>query len=291
MSNTDYTYFTTPVGRLVSGSITQPKTKDNQGNPFIIKRGVDIGKSTQKFDFGLAVPKGREASWKETTWGKQLHDAAIKAWPNGQHAYPVFSSKVIDGDSTQLNAKQKRPCESEGYPGHWIIYFSSNKAPQTVNNTGHAAVDPKSIKKGDWVQIAGSTIGNENAEQPGMYMNHGVVSFQWAGDPIATGPDTSQMGFGGTPAPAGASVAPTGSFTAPAPTAPVAAVPAPVAPTAPVAPLVVVPHTAILTPPPPAPAAPAGAVMTVKAGGAKYADFINNGWTHAQLIENGYIAA
>ncbi len=283
MSNDKYTYFTTPVGRYVSGSIDIAKTKDHKGNLKIIKSGPDIGKPTQSFDFGLAVPKVSGVDWRQTDWGQRIHAAAVKSWPNGQHALPTFSWKVIDGDSTVPNTKMKKPCDSEGYRGHWIIYFSSNKAPQYVNNTGAMRVDSKSIKKGDWIQVAGSTCCNNDTDKPGMYMNHSVVSFQWAGDPISSGPDPTTMGFGATPPPAGVSTAPTGNFTAPAP---VAAAPAMAAP--PPAPVAVVPHTAILAPPPPAPSGP---VMTSKANGAKYEDFIKNGWTDVALREHGYLAA
>ncbi len=281
MSNDKYTYFTTPVGRYVSGSIDIPKTKDHKGNLKIIKSGPDTGKPTQSFDFGVAIPKGGEASFKDAPWAKNIVAAALKAWPNGQHALPNFSWKVTDGDSTVPNTKMKRPCDSEGYKGHWIVYFSSNKAPQYVDRTGNNNVDSKSIKKGDWIQVAGSTCGNNDTDKPGMYMNHSIVSFQWAGDPISSGPDPSTMGFGATPAPAGASTVSTGSFTAPAPvTAPPAAVTAPpVVVSAP--PVAVVPHTAILAPPP-----PKGPAMTAKAT-AKYEDYIANGWTDALLRQEG----
>jgi hypothetical protein len=296
MSNDKYTYFTTPAGRYVSGSIDIPKTKDHKGNPKMIKHGPDAGKPTQSFDFGIAIPKIPGVDWRQTEMGQKVHAAAAKAWPNGQFNLPGFSWKITDGDSTIPNTKMKRPCDSEGYPGHWVIYFSSNKAPQTVNNDGKVQIDPKSIKKGDWIQVAGSTCGNNDTDKPGMYMNHSIVSFQWAGDPITSGPDPSTLGFGATPAPAGVSTVPTGSFTAPAPTAPVAAAPVAAAPApamapAPAAPTAVVPHTGILNPAPAAPPPPTGPVMTAKANGAKYEDFIKNGWNDATLRQHGYIAA
>lgn len=307
MSNEKYTYFTTPAGRYISGSIDIARTKDHKGNPKIIKRGPDVGKPTQSFDFGLAVPKRGERSFTEAVWFQNILEAAKKAWPNGQWQLDAFSWKVFDGDSTKPNTKMKRPCDSEGYPGHWIIYFSSNKAPQTVDRTGHNRIDPKSIKRGDWIQVAGSTCSNEDSDKPGMYMNHSIVSFQWADKAITSGPDPSQMGFGATPAPAGASTTPSGSFVAPAPAgastipsgsfvapAPVVAPAAPQAPApvmtpppaAPAAPVPTVPHTAILVPP-----APRGPVMTQKANGMKREDFIKQGWTDELLVEHGYMTA
>ena len=290
-ANSELTYFTIPAGRYVSGSHNVAKTKDHKGNPLIIKKGPDMGKPTQKFDFGVAIPKIKGVDWKQTDWGQKIVAAATKAWPNGQFNLPTFSWKIEDGDSTVPNTKMKRPCDREGYPGHWVIYFSSSKAPQCVNSNGSAQVDPNSIKRGDWVQVSGSTKGNGDTDKPGMFINHHFLSFQWAGDPIVSGPDPSTLGFGTTPAPAGASTQPTGNFTAPAPAAPSAPVqqfaPPPAAPAAPAAPVPVVPHTAILTPPAP----PAGPVMTAKANGMKYEDFIKQGWNDALLKEHGYLAA
>lgn len=295
MSSNELEFFTSPAGRYVSGSISVAKTKDGNGRPLLIKNGPDTGKPTQKFDFGLAIPKGAESSWKETAWGQKFVAVAMKGFPNGQYNYPGFAWKVTDGDSQVPNTKGKKPCDNEGYPRHWIIYFSSNKAPQTVDRTGHNQVDPNSIKKGDWIQVAGSIKANGDAAKPGIFINHNIVSFQWADKAIMTGPDPSTMGFGAAPAPAGASTAPTGAYVAPAPVvaapaAPAAVVtPAPAAPVqtpAPAAPTPVVPHTAILTPPPPAPTGP---VMTAKANGAKYQDFIANGWTDVTLREHGFM--
>ena len=195
-----------------------------------------------------------------------------------------------DGDSTVPNTKDEsisafrrlsRP------PGSFISH--PTKHPSMLTILVSYKIDSKSQSAQGRIQVAGSTCGNNDADKPGMYMNHSVVSFQWAGDYISSGPDPSTR-VSMTSAPAGVSTAPTGNFVAPAPVAAAAApqTPAPAMAPPPVAPVPVVPHTAILTPPPPAPKGPA---MTAKAAGAKYEDFIKNGWTDATLREHGYLAA
>lgn len=288
--------FTTPVGRLLWGSLTVPQTKDADGNPLIIKNGPDKGKATQRFAFGLGVPKVTESHWNQTDWGKEFVRIAQADFPGGQANLPTFAWKVIDGDSTVPNRKGVPPCKREGFPGHWVIAFASSFQPKTVNRDGSAAIDPSLIKLGHYVQVAGSVGGNGSINQPGLFVNHRFVAHAGFGPEIVVGPDPSAVGFGQSPLPAGASATPvaalpTGASPVPAPVVAAPPAPAPAAPVAPAAPLPVRPHTPFLTPAPPAPApAPTGPVMTEKAPpGVSYAQMIAAGWTHAQLVEHGYV--
>lgn len=295
--NTASHTFTTPVGRLVWGSLVKPKTKDSDGKPLLIKSGPDQGKPTQRYEFGLAIPKGPETHWNQTPWGQLIYKAAVEGFPGGQHAMPTFAWKVTDGDSTVPNRKGRIPATQEGFKGHWVLAFSSSFAPSTVNAKGTEAVDPNTIKIGHYVQVNGSVSGNKSLQQPGVYLNHRFVAHAGYGPEIHTGPDASQAGFGQAPLPAGASTTPVAALpsgptaVAPAAAAPVAPAAAPVAPAAPApAPAVVTPHPAFLTPGAP-PAPPSGPVMTEKAQGCTYAQMIAAGWTHAQLVEHGYVRA
>jgi len=49
--------FTTPPGRLVTGSVYQPRTKDNLGGPLTIKTGPNAGQPRVDYNFGVAIPK------------------------------------------------------------------------------------------------------------------------------------------------------------------------------------------------------------------------------------------
>lgn len=287
-TNTSLT-FTTPVGRFVWGSLVKPKIKDSEGKPLVIKSGPDAGKPTQRFEFGVAIPKGSETHWNQTPWGQLIDRAGKEGFPGGQHQLPAFAWKITDGDSMIPNRKGRLPSAQVGFKGHWVLAFSSSFAPTTVNANGTAVVPAESIKCGHYVQINGSVGGNKSLNQPGIFLNHRFVAHAAFGEEISIGPDASQAGFGQSPLPTGASVTPVAAL-APTqtPSAPVAQQPVVAPPT--VAPTPVVPHPTFLTPSA-APAPPSGPAMTEKAQGIGYAQMIAAGWTHAQLIEHGYIRA
>lgn len=290
-------YITTPVGRLVWGSVNVPKTKDSKGNLLVIKKGPEAGKPNPRYEFGLAIPKGVETHWSQTVWGRQIWDTAHKAFNNKISG--DFSWKVTDGDSKELTAKGKpAPSTREGHPGHWVLAFSSSFAPECLDKTGAGRIDPASIKKGYYIQVAGSIKGNNGSETDGVYLNSKYVSLQAFGPEISSGPDPMSLGFGLAAMPTGASATPTSQLVAPvqAPPAPVAPAPtvaAPpvvvVPPTVVAPPLAVVPHTAILAPP--APPAPPARKLTPKAGGATYEQLLAAGWTDATLLSEGVMVA
>lgn len=327
--------FTSEVGRLVWGSLTEPVLKDMDGKPYLDSEG----KPAPRWQFGVAFEKhavgqhfgtlippkiADSAGPAHGGWslGSKLWTLATRLFPGGEYNSRDFSWKIVDGDSTEVSLKSKRkipPCKREGFPGCWVVTFSSGFAPKCYNADGSAAIDPNAIKVGHYVQIAG-TIDRNTGKSPGMYVNHGMVAHAGYGPEISIGLDASAVGFGQAPLPAGAQSAPIASFTPP-PAA--SAAPAPVAPAAPAAytppaPTVAVPQVATPVPqtavvpsqnfiappavgaapppaapappaPAPAPAAPAAPQMTAKAGNTPYHAFIQGGWTDATLRANGYM--
>lgn len=278
MTQQNVAFLTTPPGRLVWGSVSRPKTKDSQNRPLLIKTGPDAGKPTQKFEFGLAIPKGSERDWRETPWGQLVKAQAEKGFPNGQSLSPLFAWKIIDGDSQIPNQRGVKPCTREGWPGCWVLSFSSSFAPEVLDATGKNRIDPAQVKLGYVVQVAGSVTSNNNPDKPGVYLNHKFVSFQWQDKEIVNGPDPSTLGFGQHAAPQGASTQAQGAFIPPVQGA--AYTPPSVSATPPPP-----PHPGILTPP------AAGPVMTPKAAGKTYQDFLKAGWTHELLVAHGYLVA
>lgn len=292
----------TPVGRIVRGSLYKGNDKDAEGRPLVVKSGANAGQARVDFFFALAIPKGPEAAWWDTEWGKVILSVGSACFPR-VYTTPSFSWKVIDGDSQVPNKKGRKPCENEGYPGNWVLSFSSGFAPKIFNKDGTAPiVEADAVKLGYYVQVYGSVDGNGSDQQPGVFLNHSMVSLQAYGPEIVVGPDAAAVGFGGAALPAGASATPpAGAFAGPAqmpamPGAPAAmpAMPsmAPGAavamPAMPGAPTVVTPNPAILTPPtPPAPPAAPARRMTAAAGGYSYDDLIRGGWTDATLIAQG----
>lgn len=312
MSKIEAKEFTSDVGRLVGGSVSEAITEDFDGNPLTTKTGKNKGKETQRYSFGVAYPKNGQHWATGTALGALV-------WATGhEHMGALasrddFSWKIQDGDSTKPNKRGNKPCDNEGWPGHWIFFFSSSFAPDCYDSTGDAPVDPELIKKGFFVQVKGSVVGNENDSNPGVYLNHGMVALTAYGAEIVSKnkPDPKKAGFGvGVQLPTGASTTPPPGMksgaTPPPPKAPNASPPPPAAPAAnlpppPVVtapPVSVAPAASFIAPPaapvaptPPAPTPPAAPVrtMTAKAGGATYESFVAQGWTEAAMRSEGYL--
>lgn len=286
-----------PVGRLVYGSMTEGSSKKADGSPRV---GKD-GQPATEYGFGVAIPKNGEVHWNQTPWGAQIWNAALAAFTQGQTQRPDFSWKIIDGDSTIPNRNNNKPCDQEGYKGHWIVRFSSYFAPRTVDAKGTSAIPPESIKRGYYVQVFADYSDNNPSQTPGMYINHRFVSLQAFGAEIQGGMDASEVGFGQAALPAGASAMPIGQAQVPATTTPPP--PATQAPAPAPAPVVTTPDPSVLAagagaPPPPPPAAttppppPPAAVRTKQdrmVGGQNYDACIAAGWTDEQLVANGHM--
>jgi hypothetical protein len=321
MAKRDPVSFTTPVGRLVWGSVHEAQAKKDQaGKDKLVASGANAGQVLKMFDFGIAIPKTQQHWASEPDWGQKIWAEGHGAWPNGQAQRADFSWKVTDGDSAIPNKKGIKPCDRQGYPGCWVLAFSGMGAPAIYDSTSGAVLPsnvPDLIQPGDEVQVNGSVVSNESDQTAGVYLNHHGVCWRGrsAKGRISVGPQVDTSGFGAGVAPGATAAAPAlanavpGAPAAPgvpaAPAAPVTAPPVPAAapiaaPTVPVVPNpaytpagAVSPAPAVPTPPAPqAPAAPAGPVVTAKAAaeGLTYAALKGAGWNDDQMRQAGYIA-
>lgn len=296
----------TPVGRLVQGDCFEAQTTDAEGKPLLIKHGPNAGQPRVEYFFAVAVPK-TAPEWQDVY--ARIHGTARAAFPSlfdqaGNCISPKFAFKVIDGDSQLPNTRGTKPCDREGFPGHWILNFSGGYAPKCYTAGGAELItDPTMLKRGYYVRVYGSVKGNGSQQQPGVFLNHSMVELVGYGEEIVSGPDGTAI-FGAQPAgqlPAGASATPVAPSSAPlaqgaptpqapTPQAPAAAAPPPVAAPAPQAP-------AAAAPAPQAPAAavqPAPDFLNGPAAAAppepKFLDSAGNPWTEAQLLQAGYTA-
>ena len=324
MAKRDPVGFTTPVGRLVWGSVHEAQQKkDSAGKDKVIASGSEAGQPLKMFDFGIAIPKTQPHWASEPDWGQKIWAEGHASWPNGQATRPDFAWKVTDGDSAIPNKKGIKPCDRQGYPGCWILAFSGKGAPAIYDSTSGAVLPsnvPDLIQPGDEVQVNGSVVSNESDQTAGVYLNHHGVCWRGrsAKGRISVGPQVDTSGFGAGVAPGATAAAPALANAVPgapavpsapavpgvpaAPAAPVAAPPVPAAPVA--APAVPVVPNPAYTPAgavpavPAAPAAPAvpvppptGPTMTAKATaeGLTYAILHTAGWKDEQMREHGYI--
>lgn len=222
---------TSPVGRIVMGSLYDPSTTDAEGKPLVVKTGPNAGQPRVNYFFALAIPKGAEPHWAHTPWGQQIWNVGNQAFPNAAQS-PAFAWKIEDGDSQIPNKKGRKPCDNEGWRGHWVLKFSGGFAPKVYQQegAGYVQVMQKDFcKPGFFVEVAFSVEGNGSQSQPGVYLNHSMVCFRAYGQEITFGPDVASAGFGAAPLPAGASMTPPAGAV-PMPQAPAAAPALPGAP-------------------------------------------------------------
>ena len=202
-----------PIGRLVGGSLYKGETKDSDGKPLTF---ADGSPRTQ-FSFAVAYPKGAETHWNQTEWGRLIWAEGAEAAPN-IHQTPSFAWKVKDGDSTIPNKKGNKPCDQEGFRGHWVVWYSGSYAPKIFNRDGtQPIIEADAVKPGYYVQVFGSVAYNKRNDSPGVYMNFNLVAFSAYGQEIelTSTPDASAVGFGGGALPAGATAAPVGGMNQP----------------------------------------------------------------------------
>ncbi len=282
---------TSPVGRIVMGSLYDPSTTDAEGKPLVVKTGPNAGQPRVNYFFALAIPKGVEPHWAHTAWGQQIWNTGNQAFPNVAQS-PAFAWKIEDGDSQIPNKKGRKPCDNEGWRGHWILKFSGGFAPKVYQQegAGYVQVMQKDFcKPGFFVEAAFSVDGNGSQSQPGVYLNHSMVCFRAYGTEIQSGPDVASAGFGQSALPAGASMTPMAGAipmpqapaaapalpgaipmpgipqapgVAPAPLSPAGSVPMQYAPAPGVpAPIPVMPNAGFVQMPPPVPQAPAAPMV------------------------------
>lgn len=221
------TNLTTPVGRIVMGSLYKANTTDAEGKPLVVKNGPNAGQPRVDFFFALAIPKQGEQSWAQTTWGQTIFGVGRAAFPQACQS-PTFAWKIEDGDSQIPNKRGKKPCDNEGWRGCWILKFSGGYAPKVFRQDGSGYVqvtEADYVKPGYYVEVACSVDGNGSQSQPGIYLNHSMVCFRAYGPEIVFGPNVEEAGFGQAPLPAGASMTPPAS-SLPMPAAGAAPVPA-----------------------------------------------------------------
>ena len=210
---------TSPVGRLLMGSLYDPRATDAEGKPLVVKAGTNAGQPRVDFFFVIGIPKNPgETHWAQTPWGAEIWKVGHTAFPAAAQAED-FSWKIVDGDSTKpgklfKGKPGKPPCENEGWKGHWILKFSGGFAPKIyqAEGTNFVQVLQKDfVKAGYFVEVAFSVEGNKSQTSPGVYLNHSMVCFRAYGQEITFGPDVSSAGFGGGALPMGATMTPPAS--------------------------------------------------------------------------------
>jgi len=282
--------FTTPAtGRLIMGDVYELRVQQDEvtRQPKLIKSGPNQGQPLKQRFIGVAIPKTaatlEQEPWYAAPTGGQTVSpsaAAKAAWPAGQHAWPKFARKIVDGD--QPNDRGQL---DEYARGCWVVKGQTSgviKVYSWLNGALAPNDTPGLIKCGDYVQVQFEYSSNTSDVKPGMYCTPVLVCFTRPGEKIERGVpiDPTAAGFAqGEALPGTATPASTG-FAAPAPSS-VAAAPAPGA----IAPVAGFNNgTAGMAPPPP-PAVPEqrrlqdGRIVTRD-------ELIGWNWTPAQIDQH-----
>jgi hypothetical protein len=238
----------------------------------VYKSGEKEGQPRTDYFMALAVEKTNTLG---IALKKQIEDLAALAFPD-LHTNGVLkegaelSTKVTDGDSTKVNKKGKRPCDQEGYPGHWVFSFNTSTPPECFTKGGASRIkDPKDVKTGYFIRINGNMQPNGSKGNPGIYLNPNMVELVAYGAEIRGNRPEASSVFGGAPEealPAGASATPVDDSPAAEGVQPPP------------------PATEEAAPPPP----PAETPRMYTYQGKQYtkAQFLGWGWTEAQIEAN-----
>jgi len=275
------------TGRLVSG------------HPMIYNVPTDLktGRPRTKADnitpvdpvafIAVAVPKGAETDWKQTEWGAKIYQEAVSGWSRGEYQMKDFAWKIVDGDSQELNKNMTKPCDKEGYKGHWVLNCQTSLGIKCYHTGKYGPADQiqnaKEIKTGDYcrVLVRIACNGQQPPNTPGLYFNPFGFELVRAGAEIVSGPDAGAMFGGAAPAtvPPGAQLDP--AVGAPQPPPPVDAVPPPSAVPPPVdaIPPPSAPNMGFLNPPAP----PREPLYSVAGKAFTKGQLIAAGWNEAQI--------
>lgn len=309
-----------PPGRIIMGDVYKGSDKDSKGQPRLVKSGANKGQQITQFFLGVAIPKNPgEQAWWQTAWGQQIMAVGQQGFPNFFNN-PAFAWKIEDGDSTIPNKSNRRMCDNEGAPGHWVLKFSSQFAPPVYQQPSPGVFErvdaPGLIKTGWWVQVNASVKSNGSSESPGIYLNQQMVLFVKQDKEISSGPDAATAFAGaavaslpGVAAMPFAGAAPQAAMPGPA-MQPAMGMPGPALPTAAAPqPTMVAPHPGFLAGPgampggpvlpgapaagpamPMAPGLPPGpaAAPPVPAGPQMTPDGIQSGFTLDQYRQKGW---
>lgn len=201
----NYPFFTNAVGRFISGSLTEKRTKDHNNRA--------LPEDKQRYEFGIAFRKddpdigrlfGEFYQYIAALWAvDQQKMGALNGWYGQVQGIPPFTGvpmKISDGDAPSKQGKI-----NENAAGHFVFWFSSSY-PVKCCDPANQEIDASSIKRGYYVQVAGNIADNGLAWQAdgkgaGIYMNPNVIRLVGEGDEIVGGIDPATA-FGNTTAPA-----------------------------------------------------------------------------------------
>lgn len=190
-----------PQGRIVGGHPMRFDDKDTNGKPLTKKDGTP----TVNYWLKVAIAKN-DPAWPQVkeaimSVGREAHPHLFGA--DGLPLSPMYKDKIEDGDSIVPNSRGKKPCDRDGYPGHWVVSMRSQSAPSVYMRNGSDAVqitDMKLVKTGDYVVAYVAMDNNNSADTPGVAVYLQSVMLTYCGDEISSRPGAEEMYGSSVPA-------------------------------------------------------------------------------------------
>jgi len=192
-----------PVGRIVQGDLFEGSTNGYQNKPYGLRQD---GSAIKKWFIALAIEKTNPDLGK---FMQTLLGLAAQAWPTfrGNHLdNNAFKSKIADGDAT--DDPNMKGC---------VIFKMESQYPPTIfaPDCQRVITNPEEVKRGYYIQVAGTYQTNGDNQKPGMKFWLQKVLFKYAGEEIRGSSDGSCFAEASSGyRPAGA-VDPTQAFGAP----------------------------------------------------------------------------
>jgi len=216
--------FTTPVGRLIWGSVHERQKTDYYGKPYESgKEPIQFGVAFRKDDpaIGQILQQLYQYAISGYPNNALMHERINREWQNGLSGRD-FAFKVRDG-----NAPNRKGVVNPNAKDCWVFNFSTTLPVKCahwdvvpgVPNTQE--IDPKLIKTGYYVDVFGTASFGDSPridDTAGLFMNPGIVRLRAYGQEITGGPSIEEAFGTAAPAsalPPGASLTPPASVATP----------------------------------------------------------------------------
>lgn len=207
----------TPVGRFVSGSITEKRTTDYENRP--------LPEDKQTYQFGIAIRKDDPGIGAVFTY---IHGVAASV----HAAHPSVANFNLDGYSWKVKDGDKpntKGVVGENVAGCYVFFFSSSYPVRTCD-ASNADIAPADVYRGCYVDMVINANNNDlQGDRAGIYLNPVFMRMVAHGKPILGGVDAATAFGNAAPAalPPGASATP---LPGSAPSAVMTGAPTPAAP-------------------------------------------------------------
>lgn len=207
--------FVLPPGRLIAGHVVEQNKTDYQNRPLTEDKWYRyIGVAVRKDQLGGSV-NGQpvENVTALLTAMYQFGCMSVQQYPAvyaraQQFLAGDFSWKIKDGDLPNKEGKK-----SENAAGCFVFHMQTT-LPIAACDSKNVTMDPAGIKRGYYVDVAGSMAWNNLSDNnAGVYMNPQIVRLLAFGPEIIGGPDaaTAFAGVNVSNLPPGASAVPIGA--------------------------------------------------------------------------------